>query len=161
MRKLGKFNILKRKSKYKDLNRYLDAVYRANKELIDEKILNEEELELASNRDILAKQNKKTLFKTYIKEYMDEGYTVDQALKKASYSRVFTEYVELAQENTLEGLKEYKEAYKQFRELTKVNGRYTKIDINKFSYIGNNEYSYGDIIVSFKNSPKRVVVRKV
>ena len=62
MRKLGKFNILKSKSKYKDLNRYLDAVYRANKEFIDNRILTESELELASNREILEKQSKKTLF---------------------------------------------------------------------------------------------------
>ncbi len=161
MRKLGKFNILKSKSKYKDLNRYLDAVYRANKEFIDNRILTESELELASNREILEKQSKKTLFKNYIKEYMDEGYTVDQAIKKASYSRVFTEYVDLAHENLLQGLKEDKKYYKKFRELTKVNGRYTKIDMNKFTYIGNNEYSYGNIIISFSNSPKRVVFKKV
>lgn len=162
MRNLGKFKILKNKSKYKDLDSYLDAVYRKNKEFIDEKMLNDEELELASNRDILKKQSKKRLFKNYVKEYMEEGYSVDKALKMVSNSRVFTEYVELAQENVLEGLKkEFKAAYKRFRELTKKKGRYTKIDSSKFVYIGNNEYVYEDILVSFKNSPKAVVVRKL
>lgn len=161
MKNLGKFKVLKNKNKYKDLDSYLDAVYRKNKEFIDQKMLNDEELELASNRDILKKQSKKKLFKNYVKEYMEEGYSVEKALKMVSNSRVFTDYVELAQENTLEGLKEYKAAYRRFRELTKKNGRYTKIDSSKFTYIGNNEYVYEDVLVSFKNSPKAVVIRKL
>ena len=161
MRKLGKFNVLKAKSKYKNIDKYLDAIYRANKDYIDNNIISQEELEVASNRDILKKKSKRALFKNYIKEYMEEGYNVDQAIRKASNSRVFTEYVELAQENLLEGLKEHKDAYKKFRNLTKKNGRYTKIDLSKFTYIGNNEYAYEDIIISFKDSPKEVVVKKV
>ena len=162
MRKLGKFKVLKAKSKYKNLDNYLDSIYRTNKELINDNIITDEELELASNKDILKRQSKKRLFKEAVKEYMEEGYRVDEALKMLSNSRVFTEYVELAQENVLEGLKkEFKAAYRRFRELTKKNGRYTKIDSSKLTYIGNNEYTYEDVLISLKNSPKAVVIRKL
>lgn len=160
MRKLGKFKVLKYKKAYKNLDKYLDSIYRANKDLINDNIITDEELKLASNKDILKRQSKKKLFKEAVKEYMDEGYRVDEALKKLSNSRVFTEYVETAQENTLDALREYKDAWRRFRELTKEKGRYTKIDPNRLVYIGNNEYSYGDVIISFRNSPKEVIVRK-
>lgn len=161
MRKLGKFDVLKRKNKYKSIDQYLDAVYRKNKQLIDEKVLNDEDLALASNRDKLLKTSKRTAFKNWVKEYMDEGYSVDQALKKVSNTRVFTDYTELAQNNLMDALKADKEAYKEFRELTKEKGKYTKIDSTRFTYLGHNEYSYGNIVVSFKNSPKEIIVRKI
>ena len=160
-RSIGQFKRVRTKNKYKNLDRYLDSIYKQNKELIDRKILNEEDLALATNRAKLMKQSKKRLFKDYVKEYMDEGHTVDQALKKVSNSRTFLDYEDLARDNMLEGLKEDKEAYKRFRELTKVKGRYTKIDTSKFEYIGNNEYAYGNVIVSFKNSPKETIVKIV
>lgn len=161
MRKLGKFKALKRASKYKDLEKYLDAIYRNNKELIDSKVLRAEDVELATNKEKLLRTSKRTAFKNMVKEYMDEGYNVDEAIKKLSNSRNFTEYEELAHNNMLEALKNDKDAYRKFRELTKEKGRYTKIDMDKFSYIRNNEYIYGNIIVSFKNSPQEIVVRKI
>lgn len=160
-RKIGQFKRLKTKGKYKSLDKYLDAIYRQNKDLIDRKILNEQDLELAPNREKLLRQSKKKLFKDYVKEYMDEGYKVDQAIKKVSNSRTFLDYDDLAKDNALSGLKEDKDAYREFRELTKEKGRYTKIDVSKITYIGNNEYSYGGVVISFKNSPKEVVVRKL
>lgn len=155
---LGQFKRVRTKSKYKSLDKYLDSIYKQNKELIDRKILNEEDLKLATNRDKLLKQSKRKMFKEFVKDYMDEGNTVDQALKKLSNSRQFMDYEDLAKDNMLEALKRDKEAYKRFREATKEKGRYTKIDIQKFNYIGNDEYAYGNVIVSFKHSPERTEI---
>lgn len=156
---IGQFKRVKTKSKYKSLDKYLDSIYKQNKELIDRKVLTEEGLNIASNRDKLMKQSKKRKFKEFVKYYMDEGKTVDEALKKLSNSRTFLDYEDLAKDNMLESLKRDKEAYKRFREATKEKGRYTKIDMSKFNYIGNDEYAYGNVIVSFKHSPERVEIK--
>ena len=156
---IGQFKRVRTKGKYKSLDKYLDSIYKQNKELIDRKILNEDELQFAPNRAKLMKQSKKKLFKDYVKEYMDEGHSVDQALRKVSNSRTFLDYEDLARENALDGLKEDREAYKKFRELTKEKGRYTKVDVARLEYLGHNEYAYGSVIISFKNSPKQIVVR--
>lgn len=157
-KKIGQFNRLKTKTKYKSLDKYLDAIYRQNKELIDRRVLNEEDLKLATNREKLMRQSKKKIFKDFVKDYMEEGNTVDQALKKLSNSRTFLDYEDLAKDNMLDALKRDKEAYKRFREATKYKGRYTKIEMDKFNYIGNDEYSYGNVVVSFKHSPERIEI---
>lgn len=156
---IGQFKRVRKKGKYKTLDKYLDSIYRQNKELIDRKILNEDDLALATNRAKLLKQSKKSMFKDYVKEYMDEGHTVDQALRKVSNSRTFLDYEDLAKDNMLEGLKADRDAYKRFREATKEKGRYTKIDMSKLKYIGNNDYSYGNVVISFRNSPERVEIK--
>ena len=158
---IGQFKRVRTKSKYKSLDGYLDSIYKQNKELIDRKILTEEGLNLATNRAKLLKQSKKKMFKEFVKDYMDEGKTVDEALKKLSNSRQFMDYEDLARENMRDSLKRDKEAYKSFREATKEKGRYTKIDISKFTYIGNDEYAYGNVVVSFKHSPERIEIIKL
>lgn len=160
-RKIGQFKRLKKINKYKNLDAYLNSIYRQNKDLIDSRYLTEEDLALATNREKLLKTSKKTAWKNHVKEYMEEGYSVDEALKKVSNSRVMMDYEDLARNNALDGLKEDKEAYKKFRELTKVKGKYTKIDSRKLTYIGNNEYAYENVVISFKNSPEEIIVRKL
>ena len=133
---------LKNKGKYKNTNTWLDAVYRNNKELIDSK------LETTGNT------SKKQVFKKLVNEYMSEGYSPTQAVKKLEKSTVFTDVKDRLKQNAYTAIKNDKEAYKEFRELTKNKGRYSKVELDKFQYdkdTGN--YVYGNIVISFSNSP--------
>ena len=133
---------LKNKSKYKNTSTWLDAVYRNNKELIDSK------LETTGNT------SKKQVFKKLVNEYMSEGFSPTQAVKKLEKSTVFTDVKDRLKQNAYTAIKSDKEAYKEFRELTKNKGRYSKVELDKFQYdkdTGN--YIYGNIMISFSNSP--------
>lgn len=144
---------VKSKSKYKSTNTWLDAVYRNNKERIDESI------EQPTNKNI----SKKQVFKQLVKEYEDEGYTAKQALKKLSGSTRFTSTVERLQYNAYEGLIDDQEAYREFRELTKVKGKYQKISLDKFVYDkSSHSYIYDDRVrISYQNSPEEIVVEEL
>lgn len=133
---------LKNKSKYKNTDKWLDAVYRKNKDYIDSR------LETTGNT------SKKQVFKKLVNEYMSEGYSPTQAVKKLEKSTVFTDVKDRLKQNAYTAIKNDKEAYKEFRELTKNKGRYSKVELDKFQYdkdTGN--YVYGNIIISFSNSP--------
>ena len=144
---------VKSKSKYKSTSTWLDAVYRNNKELIDESI------EQPTNKNI----SKKKVFKQLVQEYEDEGYTAKQALKKLSGSTRFTSTVERLQYNAYEGLIDDQEAYREFRELTKVKGKYQKIRLDKFVYDkSSHSYIYDDRVrISYQNSPEEIVVEEL
>ena len=140
------------KSRYKSTSKWLDAVYRNNKALIDEKIETPE-----------AKTSKRKVFKQLVKEYTDEGYTAKQAVKKVSRSTIFTTTKERLQANAYEGLIDDKEAFKKFRELTKSKGKYQKIEMDKFVYDKeSHSYIYDDKIkISYSNSPEEVIVEEL
>lgn len=142
----------KAKSKYKSTGKWLDAVYRNNKSLIDEKIQTPE-----------AGTSKQKVFKNLVKEYMDEGYTAKQSVKKVSRSTIFTTTKERLQANAYEGLIDDKEAFKKFRELTKSKGKYQKIEMDKFIYDKEtHSYIYDDKIkISYSNSPEEVIVEEL
>lgn len=133
---------LKNKSKYKNTSTWLDAVYRNNKELIDSKV------------ETTGNTSKKQVFKKLVNEYIEEGYSPTQAVKKLEKSTVFTDVKDRLKQNAYTAIKNDKEAYKEFRELTKNKGRYSKVELDKFQYdkdTGN--YIYGNIMISFSNSP--------
>lgn len=133
---------LKNKSKYKNTNTWLDAVYRNNKELIDNKV------------ETTGNTSKKQVFKKLVNEYIEEGYSPTQAVKKLEKSTVFTDVKDRLKQNAYKAIKNDKEAYKEFRELTKNKGRYSKVELDKFQYdkdTGN--YVYENIVISFSNSP--------
>lgn len=143
-----KLEAKRKKSSYKSTDSWLDAVYKNNKEIIDQNIIT------------LGKESKKTIFKQLVKENMAEGMSPVKALKTLSKSTVFTPVGERLINNAYKGLKSDKGAYKAFRELTKENGRYTKLDLDKFRY-DPNTYTYvydNRIRISFENSPKQTVV---
>ena len=141
---------LKSQGKYKNKSTYLDAVYRANKKLIDEHI------EQPTNPNI----SKKTVFKQLVKEQEAEGMTTRQAVKTLSRSTVFTSTKERLQYNAYEAVRGDLDAYKEFRELTKVKGKYQKIEMDKFVWDQDEHaYIYDERVkISFSNSPKETIV---
>ena len=146
-----KLKAKKSKGKYKSTDAWIDAIYRNNKVLIDEKLVS------------TATMSKKSVFKRLINELIEEGKTPTAALGIVNKSTLFTTVPERLRSNAYEALKSDKEAYKKFRELTKEHGKYTKIDLSKLVYDkATATYAYdGMIKVSFANSPYRVIVQNI
>ena len=144
---------VKPKKKYKNEDAWLDAIYRKNKEFIVERLHNPHAANTTSP---------KTQFKQLFREYRAEGYTPTKAIDALEKSSIFTEAKDRLKSNAYAALKKDKEAYQQFRDLTKdERGRYTSIDINDFSY-EDGTYVYKNlIVVDFTNSPQEIVVRKI
>lgn len=143
------FKAKKSKSKYKNTNAWLDAVYRNNKDIIDK------ELSFAGSP--------KKIFKQMVAEYMDEGLTATKAVSTIARSTLFTTQKERLQTNFYEGLKADRTAYQTFRELTKERGKYSSFDRSKLEWDKEDKvYRYNkDVIISFQNSPYAVIVWRV
>lgn len=135
------------KTKYKSTENWLNAMYNNNKDFIDSKLEN------------TGNMSKKKQFKNLVKEYMDEGYSPTQAVKKLEKSTIFTPEVDRFNENAWKGLKSDKEAYNTFRQLTKKNGRFTKINREELQYDKDiRGYIYNGVVIKFSNSPYEVIV---
>lgn len=142
------FKAAHNKGFYKNTDAWIDAVYRNNKSVIDEKLA-------------FAGKPKAT-FKQMVKEYITEGLSPTKAVSTIARSTLFTPETERLKNNFYEGLKGDKEAYKAFRELTKEKGKYSKFDPNKLKWDKDDKvYVYGNVIVSFQNSPFGIIVRRV
>lgn len=140
----------KPRTQYKNTNTWLNAVYKENKQYIDSKI------------ETTGNTSKLKVFKALVNEYISEGNTPNRALRKLEASTVFTETKDRLTQNMYKALKADKFAYKEFRELTKIKGKYQKIDFEKFQYNSEDHtYRYGNVIISFENSPYQVVVRGI
>lgn len=63
------------------------------------------------------------------------GFNLDirEAVKNTIRSK-YISYVEMTRMNLLEGLKKNKELWKQFREATKVGGKYQKFDLDNIEF---------------------------
>ena len=141
------FKAAHNKGFYKNTDAWIDAVYRNNKAIIDEKLA-------------FAGKPKST-FKQMVKEYVSEGLSPTKAVSTIARSTLFTPEVERLKNNFYEGLKGDKEAYQTFRELTKERGKYSKFDPNRLKWDKDDKvYVYGNVIVSFQNSPFGVIVRR-
>ena len=105
--------------RYKSTKHYLDAVYRANKSLIDAKL---------PSTDFLSS---KSLFKDWVRSYMREGKSLSQSIKTLSKSEIFVTRKERLVSNLFAGLRKDKEAFKNFRLSI---GWKTKIDEKKMLY---------------------------
>lgn len=144
-----KINIPK-KGKYKNNNTYLNAVYNANKKLIDDAYV--------------GIKNKKEAFKRQIMAKMEQdGGTIKNTIKKELHRDVYIPSSEKFKENLVTGLKEYNELKKFQLQLRDKNGHFVKFDKQNLSYIGNNQYSYEDnfgnvLIIDFSNSPKQIKI---
>lgn len=133
---------------YKSTDKWLDAIYRNNKNIIDK------ELAFAGKP--------KRVFKQMVKEYMDEGLSPTKAVNTIARSTLFTSESERLRNNAYEALKGEKEAYKAFRELTKEKGKYTKFDQEKLHWNKDDKvYTYNNVIISFQNSPFGIRVWRV
>ena len=143
------FKAKKNKGAYKSTDRWIDAVYRNNKSIIDK------ELAFAGTP--------KKVFKQMVKENMAEGMSATKAVSTIARSTLFTPETERLRNNMLSGLRGDRGAFKAFRELTKERGRYTKFDSAKLHWDSTDKvYIYGgNIIISFQNSPYGVQVRHI
>lgn len=139
------------KSKYKSTDSWLDAIYRNNKVIIDEKVRS------------TAGLSKKSVFKRLVKEQMEQGSSATRAVNVIERSTIFTSVKERLQANLYSGLKGDQQAYRDFRELTKEKGKYAKFDPNLLTYdYKDKAYYYGDKVkISFENSPQRIIVSKM
>lgn len=132
----------KAKYKYKNTDAWLNAVYRNNKALIDEKL------------PAGPGQSSKATFKQWVNAYRAEGKSPVKALRTLSKSEIFTDRATRLKENFLKSLKQDKEAWQTFRRAVGWN---KKITIDKLTYdYSEHSYKYEDTdVVVYRNpSPK-------
>ena len=113
-----------KKSRYKNVDTWLDSVYKYNKEEIDAGLYESKDSEMT----------KKESFKSLVREYHDEGKSWTESLLTYEKSEHFTTTKERIQANLIKGLKGKKEAYEEFREYSKIKGKYTRIDADKLEW---------------------------
>lgn len=150
------------KGRYKSTSHWLDAVYRNNKEFIDNKL-----------KDVKTK-NKRRVFKNLVLEQsgtrfkgsltnkelnfeLNKVKNPTKALKKLSRSDIFSSYKERAQENVYKFLKEEK-SIKTIKDLI---GKREKFDTGKLEWNYKDKvYEYKGVYIDISNSPKGVKIYK-
>lgn len=131
----------KPKGNFKDNDKFYNAFYEANKEKIQAKIdatgivgLNEDDYKRYFDRfiedaKISSAKNKKAFERKYGDKYDSSRYTTkEHILAKALHSQTLSNVEEESVLGDIESFKKSK-VYKQFREATKINGRYIKTNI--------------------------------
>ena len=159
---MRKLEAKKDKGRYKSTSHWLDAVYRNNKEFIDNKLKNVKSL------------NKKRTFKNLVLEQtgfkfrgnlpikelnfeLNKSKNPTKALKKLYRSDVFSSYKERAQENVYKFLKEEK-SIKTIKDLI---GKREKFDPGKLEWNYKDKvYEYKGVYIDISNSPKGVKIYK-
>ena len=150
------------KGRYKSTSHWLDAVYRNNKEFIDNKL-----------KDVKT-TNKRRVFKNLVLEQsgtrfrgsltnkelnfeLNKVKKPTKALKKLYRSDVFSSYKERAQENIYKLLKEEK-SIKTIKDLI---GKREKFDPGKLEWNYKDKvYEYKGVYIDISNSPKGVKIYK-
>ena len=159
---MRKLEAKKDKGRYKSTSHWLDAVYRNNKEFIDNKL-----------KDVKT-TNKRRVFKNLVLEQsgtrfrgsltnkelnfeLNKVKNPTKALKKLSRSDVFSSYKERAQENVYKFLKEEK-SIKTIKDLI---GKREKFDPGKLEWNYKDKvYEYKGVYIDISNSPKGVKIYK-
>ena len=150
------------KGRYKSTSHWLDAVYRNNKEFIDNKL-----------KDVKT-TNKRRVFKNLVLEQsgtrfrgsltnkelnfeLNKVKNPTKALKKLSRSDIFSSYKERAQENIYKFLKEEKSINK----IKDLIGKREKFDPGKLEWNYKDKvYEYKGVYIDISNSPKGVKIYK-
>lgn len=140
-----KFNKPKSQAKYATERDYLKAVYYKNRSELIKTFGSDKTLTKFIN-NIQAQKA------TY-------GLTTRQALNKLAASESFTPEVERLHDNVYKAMKSYGRL-PEFRELSKIRGRYSKYDPNQLKWDNRNKiYIYaGKITIDLTNSPKDVIL---
>ena len=159
---MRKLEAKKDKGRYKSTSHWLDAVYRNNKEFIDNKL-----------KDVKT-TNKRRVFKNLVLEQsgtrfrgsltnkelnfeLNKVKNPTKALKKLSRSDIFSSYKERAQENVYKFLKEEK-SIKTIKDLI---GKREKFDPGKLEWNYKDKvYEYKGVYIDISNSPKGVKIYK-
>ena len=150
------------KGRYKSTSHWLDAVYRNNKEFIDNKL-----------KDVKT-TNKRRVFKNLVLEQsgtrfrgsltnkelnfeLNKVKNPTKALKKLSRSDIFSSYKERAQENVYKFLKEEK----SIKTIKDIIGKREKFDPGKLEWNYKDKvYEYKGVYIDISNSPKGVKIYK-
>lgn len=150
------------KGRYKSTSHWLDAVYRNNKEFIDNKL------------KYVKTKNKRRVFKNLVLEQSGTRFkgsltnkelnfelnkikNPTKALKKLSRSDIFSSYKERAQENIYKFLKEEKSINK----IKDLIGKREKFDPGKLEWNYKDKvYEYKGVYIDISNSPKGVKIYK-
>lgn len=143
-----KLKAKRNKGYYKNTDAWLDAIYRNNKAVIDEAM---SDVRGASAR---------SAFKEHVKAYMEQGLTPTKAVNTLSRTTIFTSKAERLRNNMYSALKQDKDAYQAFRNLTKEKGKYTEVDFSQFKWDEDQHmYIYkGQVGIDFRNSPQEIIV---
>lgn len=159
---MRKLEAKKDKGRYKSTSHWLDAVYRNNKEFIDNKL---KDVKTTNKRRVfknLVLEQSGTRFKGSLtnKELNFELNKVKnptKALKKLSRSDIFSSYKERAQENIYKFLKEEKSINK----IKDLIGKREKFDPRKLEWNYKDKvYEYKGVYIDISNSPKGVKIYK-
>ena len=160
--KRRKLEAKKDKGRYKSTSHWLDAVYRNNKEFIDNKL------------KYVKTKNKRRVFKNLVLEQsgtrfrgsltnkelnfeLNKVKNPTKALKKLSRSDIFSSYKERAQENIYKFLKEEKSINK----IKDLIGKREKFDPGKLEWNYKDKvYEYKGVYIDISNSPKGVKIYK-
>ena len=140
------------RSHYKNDTTFLNAVYRRNKDIIDEKlgdIAKQGGVSPLQQFKFNVFEERKTLRR---KGHKNAGLT--QAMNKFTESARFTPQELHFKENVAHSLRKYK-AMGVLRDLTKKS-----FNIDNLQYIGNKSYTYNGYIIMFDNSPKSLKIFK-
>ena len=132
-----------RASFYKSEEAWLNAIYRANKALID------------AAYEGKGTRGPRAVFKSQVREYTAKGYSTKKAIKIVSNTRAFRPAgVPWYVENAVQGMKSMG-VWRQFLNLNRdAQGRLLPFDIYKLKYIGDKVYLYDNrIVIEFRNSP--------
>lgn len=150
----------KYKYKYKSTSQWLDAVYRNNKEYIDEKLKYVKNKKRAFKNLVLEQTGIKfpgNLTNKELTERLNAAKKPTKALKKLSRSDIFSSYKERAQQSAYKVIKENK-AINRIKELSGEKG---KFDASKLEWDYNDKvYKYEGVYIDISNSPKGIKVYK-
>lgn len=143
-----------KKRKSETINTYLNRVYKQNKTKID--------TAYTAYTNISNEKFIRNSFKNLVKEFMEDGYTLNQSVTKVLNKEMFTPIKERYQSNVYEAIVNEKEVYKEFRNLTRDKGRFTKVELNDFNYVGLKNidgkdytvYTYNNVYIYIAQSPK-------
>ena len=150
------------KGRYKSTSHWLDAVYRNNKEFIDNKL---KDVKTTNKRRVfknLVLEQSGTRFKGSLTDKelnfeLNKVKNPTKALKKLYRSDVFSSYKERAQENVYKFLKEEK-SIKTIKDLI---GKREKFDPGKLEWNYKDKvYEYKGVYIDISNSPKGVKIYK-
>lgn len=135
----------KGKRNYKTDKGWLDAVYRNNKELINDKL------------KFVGEKNKGKVFRQLIDDIKKKNkVNTYKAVQIFGKSQTFAK--ERFQENIYKALKNDKEVMKQFR---KSIGWKNKVDISKFKWNYKEQaYTYDNVVILVSQSPPSIKVIK-
>lgn len=152
------FKAAHKKSWYDTEDRYLDAVYRKNKEQIDKSYKKAFE---KAGKDVKVLKSFKKYFKSEVRRLQEtNSINLKKAVKLYANYPIFKTKGEVGVENFLSGLKKDPGAWEYFRHLNRdEKGRFLPFDGSKLNWVNSKLVIYDNRIeVSFLDSPVGVTV---